>query len=77
MATYLMKVTDFRDFSLDVGEFNIEDGDISDPNVATCSKKIAKDLQDEQPEMLNRGLCLTLSDEGGTVRLVAPMGTIH
>ena len=77
MPTYTIKVTDFCDFSRLVGELSIEDGDISDLNMATCRRKIAKKLQQEQPEMVNRGLCLTVSDERGTIQLVAPMDTIH
>jgi len=72
-----MKVTDFRDFSVVVGELCIEDGDISDPNMASCSQKMAKQLLEEQPEMQNGGLCLTFIDEHGTIRLTAPMGTVH
>jgi hypothetical protein len=77
MPVYMMKVTDFREFSVVVGELNIEDGDISDPHVASWSKNFAKELREDQPEMFNKGLCLTISDAGGTIRLIAPMDIVH
>jgi hypothetical protein len=77
MPVYMMKVTDFREFSFVVGELDIEDGDISDPKVAASSKRFAKELPQKQPEMLNKGLCLIISDARGTIRLVAPMDTVH
>ena len=77
MRTYLMKVTDLHEFSLEVGELRLESGEITDSNVTSGSRKFAKELLEERPEMANRGLCLAVSDEAGTIRLVAPMDTIH
>jgi hypothetical protein len=77
MRTYLMKVTDLHEFSLEVGELSLESGKITDSNVRNRSKRFAQELLEERPEMANKGLCLAISDEAGTIRLVAPMDTIH
>jgi len=73
----MVTVTDFADYSLAVGELTLDQVDINDSDVSTCSKKFARELQEEQPEMINKGLCLTITDEDGVVRLVAPMDTVH
>jgi hypothetical protein len=77
MPSYLMKVTDMRNFWLEVGELQLKHVNINDSKVMKGSRKFAKDLLRDQPELANRGLCLTISDEGGTICFMAPMDTIH
>lgn len=77
MRTYLMRVTDLHEFSLELGELTLENGKITDANMRSGSKEFAKELLKERPEMANRGLCLAISDDAGTIRLLAPMDTIH
>jgi DNA-binding IclR family transcriptional regulator len=77
MRTYMVTVTDFGDYSLTVGELTLDQADIAERDVSTCSKRFARELRQEQPEMINKGLCLTITDEDGIVQLVAPMDTVH
>ena len=77
MRTYTMTVTDFRNFWLEVGTLLVEQREISAHEVATQTKRFARQLGDEQPELLSRGLCLTVKDERGNVELLEPMDTVH
>jgi hypothetical protein len=72
-----MKITDLRNFWLEVGELEVEHLNIKDSKVVNGSRKFAEELLRQQPDLANRGLCLTISDEGGTIRLMAPMDTVH
>jgi hypothetical protein len=72
MRTYTLNVTDFSGFVQPAAEVNAEDGD-----VAKYSKVFAKQLGENQPEFLNRGLCVATCDETGTIQCVAPIDTIH
>ena len=77
MRTYTMTVTDFRNFWLEVGTLLVEQREISTHEVAIQTKRFARKLGDEQPELLSRGLCLTVKDEQGNVELLEPMDTVH
>jgi hypothetical protein len=73
----MVTVTDFSDYSLTVGELTFDQADIAERDVSICSKRFARELRQDQPEMINKGLCLTITDEDGIVQLVAPMDTVH
>jgi hypothetical protein len=72
MRTYTLKLTDFSGFVQPAAQVNADDGD-----VAGYSRSFAKQLGQNQPEFLNRGLCVATCDEIGRIRFVAPMDTIH
>jgi hypothetical protein len=72
MRTYTLNLTDFSGFVQPAAQVNADDDD-----VASYSKVFAKQLGENQPEFLNRGLCVATCDETGTIQFVAPIDTIH
>jgi hypothetical protein len=72
MRTYTLNLTDFSGLVQPAAQVNADDDD-----VATYSKVFAKQLVENQPEFLNRGLCVATCDETGTVQFVTPIDTIH
>ena len=72
MRTFTLNLTDFSAFVQPAAQMNADDGD-----VASYSKVFAKQLGENQPEFLNRGLCVATCDETGTIQFVAPIDTIH
>jgi hypothetical protein len=72
MRTYTLNLTDFSGFVQPAAQVNADDED-----VASYSRFFAKQLGENQPEFLNRGLCVATCDEAGTVQFVAPIDTIH
>jgi hypothetical protein len=72
MRTYTLNLTDFSGFVQPAAEVNADDDDVE-----TYSKGFAKQLGENQPEFLNRGLCVAICDETGTIQFVAPIDTVH
>ena len=58
MRTFTLNLTDFSGFVQPAAQMNADDGDI-----ASYSKVFAKQLGENQPEFLNRGLCVATCDE--------------
>src|SRR5215213_6049425 len=65
-ATTMRTFSDFSGFVQPAAQMNADDGD-----VASYSKVFAKQLGENQPEFLNRGLCVATCDETGTIQFVA------
>jgi hypothetical protein len=72
MHQYSFCVTDLTNFDSAAGSFQLTDDEAME-----FGREYAAKLLDEQPEIVNQGLCVVAFDAEGQARFIQPIGSVH
>jgi len=72
MQQYSFCVTDLTNFDSAAGSFQLTDDEAME-----FGREYAAKLLDEQPEIVNQGLCVVAFDAEGQARFIQPIGSVH